>query len=118
MARYFRRARILTSELFRQAAVSEFMAHCLRAWAAADDRVAHVRFEELCRDPLGETTQLFEFLGLEYDDRSLAAIRRMTTGSSDEYYATDKDSQHILDQPYKYLGGRDLIHLTSFLGRD
>jgi len=113
--RYMRRPRLFTTELFRQAAVTEFMCHFLGAWAAADDRITQVTFEDLCRDPLGETLRLFDFLGLEYDDETLAKLHRMTTGSSSEYYATDKNSALILEQPYKYLGSRNRRRLAEFL---
>ncbi len=113
---YLRRPRPFTSELFRQAAATEFMCHFLKAWVAADDRLTEVAFEDLCRQPLLETLRIFDFLGLKHDDQTRAEIQRMTTGSSSEYYATDKNSRLILEQPYKYLGSRDLRRLASFLG--
>lgn len=116
--RYLRRPRIFTTELFRQAAMTEFIAHFLRTWSSEDERVTHVSFESLCRDPLGEAIRLFDLLDLEYDDDSLSAVRRMTTGTSDEYYATDKDSRRILEQPYKWLGGRRLRRVAALLGND
>jgi hypothetical protein len=116
IARYFRRPRIFTRELFRQAAVTEFMCHFLKAWVAADDRLTCIYFEDLCQDPLSETLRVFEFLDLEYDNSTLAEIQRTTSGSSCKYYATDKDSRSILCQSYKYLNDRDLRRLKAFLG--
>ncbi|TMA33751.1 MAG: hypothetical protein E6J87_09105 [Deltaproteobacteria bacterium] len=69
--RYLRRPRLFTTELFRQAAITEFIAHFLRAWSTEDSRLAHVSFESLCRDPLGEATRLFDFLDLDHDDETL-----------------------------------------------
>lgn len=116
-ARHFRRPRRLTSELFRQAAVTELLVLYLRGWAAEDERVAHVAFEDLCRDPVAESMRLLEFLSLGCDDRSVAEIRRTTRGESDAYYATDKDSARILAQPWRSLGALDRIRLARFLGR-
>jgi hypothetical protein len=116
--RYLRRPRWRTTELFRQAAITEFLAHFLRAWSAGDGRMAHVSFESLCRDPLGEATRLFDFLDLDCGDDALSAVRRMTTGSSDAYYATDKDSRRVLEQPYKWLGSRALRRVATFLEND
>lgn len=116
-ARHFRRPRILTSELFRQAAITDLVAGSLRAWAAEDERISHVTFEDLCRDPIAQSKRLFAFLGLKYDDRTLAEVRRTTTGRSDAYYATDKDSARILEQPWRHLGALDRFRLARFLGR-
>lgn len=115
VARYFRRPRIFTSELFRQAAITELVVRHLRAWAGEDARVVHVRFEDLCRNPLAESMRLFGLLRLEADDRTGRRIQRMTTGSSSAYYATDKDSARVLEQPFKYLGARQRRRLKSFL---
>ena len=109
---------IFTTELFRQAAITEFLGHFLRTWSSEDDRVAQVSFESLCRDPLGETVRLYDFLDLDYDDDTLSAVRHMTHGTSNEYYATDKDSRRILEQPYKWLRGRRLRRVTAFLEED
>src|SRR5215470_17981710 len=93
---YLRRPRLLTRGLLRQALAAEFLARFLRDWAEHDARVTHVEFEALCRDPLGETLRLFELLDLDQDDETLDRIRHTTTGESDGYYATDKDSRCIL----------------------
>jgi hypothetical protein len=116
VARYFRRPHMFTSELFRQAAATEFVNHFLEHWASEEDRLTHIRFEDLCRNPLEETIRVLEFLDLEYEGETLEEIKRMTSGNSDEYYATDKDSKSILGQPYKYLGNRQLNRLERFLG--
>jgi hypothetical protein len=116
--RYLRRPRMFTTELFRQAAIVEFISHYLRTWSTEDDRMAHVSFESLCRDPLGEAVRLFDFLDLDHDDASLSAVRRMTSGPSDLYYATDKDSRRILDQRYKWLSRRTLRRVAAFLEHD
>ncbi len=116
VARYFRRPRIFTNELMRQAAATDFICHFLEQWTGEDDRMTLVRFENLCRDPLSEMLRLLEFLELEHDDQTLEGIQQMTSGSSHEYYATDKDSGMILRQPYKFLGDRELNRLKAFLG--
>lgn len=118
IVRYIQRPRMFTTALFRQAAVTDFMCHFLKAWVAADDRITEVAFEDLCRQPLLETLRIFEFLELDHDDQTRAEIQRMTTGSSSEYYATDKNSALILEQPFKYLGSWDRRRLASFLGHD
>jgi len=118
VAKYFRRPRVFTSELMRQAAATDFICHFLETWADEDDRLTQIRFEHLCRDPLTETLRLLEFLELEHDDQTLAGVQHMTSGSSHEYYATDKDSGMILRQSYKYLGNRELNRLEAFLGTD
>jgi hypothetical protein len=116
IARYFRRPQMFTSELLRQAAATEFMNHFLEHWASEEGRLTLIRFEDLCRNPLEETIRVLEFLDLEYEGEALEKIKRMTSGNSDEYYATDKDSKSILGQPYKYLGNRQLNRLERFLG--
>lgn len=116
VSRYFRRPRMLTSELMRQAAATQFMCHFLEAWVSEDARLTRIRFEDLCRDPLSEMLRVLEFLELDYDDQTLTEIQRMTSGDSREYYATDKDSRGILRQPYKYLSNRELSQLKAFLG--
>ena len=113
---YLRRPRLLTRGWLRQALAAEFLARFLRDWAEHDARVAHVEFEALCRDPLGETIRLFEFLDLDCDDETLDRIRRTTTGSSDSYYATEKDSRRVLGQGYKMLSRRRQQRLARFLG--
>lgn len=115
-ARYLRRPRLFTTELFRRAAITQLLVACLQAWAVEDDRVAHVAFEDLCRDPIAEAKWLFAFLGLKYDDRTLAEIRHTTTGRSEACYATHKDSRRIADQPFRHLTARDRRRLTRFLG--
>ncbi|HVN40471.1 MAG TPA: hypothetical protein VMW19_20090 [Myxococcota bacterium] len=116
MTEYLRRPRLLTRGWLRQALAAELLARFLRDWALHDARVAHVEFEALCRDPLGETLRLYEFLELDHDDETLDRIRRTTTGSSDEYYATDKDSRRVLGQGYKMLSRRRQRRLARFLG--
>jgi hypothetical protein len=116
-ARYLRRPILLTSEFLRQAAATEFLSRFLEQWAAADDRLIAVRFEDLCRNPLDEALRLMDFLELEYDDRTLEGIQKMTTGSSRDYYATDKDSGSVLRQPYRFLGSREQSRLRAFLGK-
>src|SRR5262245_43314662 len=111
-----RRPRWLTRARMRQALAAEFLARFLRDWAEHDARVAHVEFEALCRDPLGEAVRLFEFLDLDCDDETLDRIRRTTTGSSDGYYDTDKDSRRILGQGYTMLSPRKQRRLARFLG--
>jgi hypothetical protein len=111
-----RRPRWLTRGWLRQALAAEFLARFLRDWAEHDARVTHVEFEALCRDPLGEALRLFEFLDLDHDDETLDRIRRTTTGSSDEYYATDKDSRRILGQGYRMLSRRQQRRIARFLG--
>ncbi|HKA13786.1 MAG TPA: sulfotransferase [Myxococcota bacterium] len=112
---YLRRPRLFTTELFRQAAITEVLARFLRAWSAEDDRMTHVSFEALCRDPLGEAVRLFDFLDLDHDADTLTAVQRMTTGTSDDYYATDKDSRRVLEQRYKWLRGGRLRRVAAFL---
>ena len=116
VARYFRRPRMFTNELMRQAAATDFMCHFLEEWADEDYRLTRVRFEDLCRDPLAEVMRILEFFELEYNDQTLAGIQQMTSGSCEEYYATDKDSGSILRQRYKFLGKRKLKRLETFLG--
>ncbi len=116
-ARYLRRPTFLTRGFLRQAATTDFLCRYLEQWVAADDRLTRVRFEDLCRNPLDETLRLMDFLELEYDDRTLDGIQKMTTGSSREYYATDKDSGSVLRQPYRYLGSRERDRLQAFLGK-
>jgi len=116
VACYFRRPRMFTSELFRQAAATEFISRFLEAWASEDDRLTSIRFEDLCRNPIEEVLRVLEFFDLEYEDETLVEIQRMTSGSSREYYATEKDSRSILCQPYKHLGNRELNRLIQFLG--
>jgi len=115
-ADYLRRPRLLTRGWLRQALATEFLARFLRRWAAEDPRVSHVEFEALCRDPLSEATRLLEFLELDQDDGTLESIRRTTSGSSQGYYATDKDSRSVLEQPYRVLGTRQLRRLARLLG--
>jgi hypothetical protein len=116
--RYLRRPRLFTTEMFRQAAITEVLAHFLRVWSHADERVTHVSFESLCRDPLGEAVRLLDFLGLDHDDDTLIAVRRMTTGTSDAYYATDKDSRRVLQQPFKWMSAGQQRRVAAFLGVD
>ncbi|MCH7643662.1 MAG: sulfotransferase domain-containing protein [Myxococcales bacterium] len=116
VAKYYRRPHMFTTELFRQAAATEFICQFLEIWASEDDRVTRIRFEDLCRDPLAETLRLLDFLELEYEDETLVEIQSMTSGNSGGYYATDKNTRSILRQPYKYLGYRELNRLRTFLG--
>jgi hypothetical protein len=115
-ADYLRRPRLLTRGWLRQAVATEFLARFLRRWADEDARVTHVDFESLCRDPLGEATRLLELLDLDCDDGTLESIRRTTSGSSQGYYATDKDSRRVLEQPYRVLGARQRRRLARLLG--
>ncbi|MGH0033110.1 MAG: hypothetical protein ACQGVC_25245 [Myxococcota bacterium] len=116
VARYLRRPRPFTREVLRQAAVSEVLACFLRAWAEDDERVTHVSFEELCRDPLGQAVRLYDFLGLDHDERTLARVRETTSGSSDAYYATDKDSRAVLQRPHRALRPADARRVARLLG--
>lgn len=118
MRSYLRRPRALTREVPRQAVATGFLARFLATWADEDERVAHLGFESLCRDPLGEASRLLDFLELDADDRTLQGIQEMTSGSSAAYYATDKDSRRVLEQPYKVLHPRQRHALSRLLGGD
>lgn len=113
--RYLRRPRIVAREMLVHAAMTEVMKAFLTHWADTDERVEHVRFEDLCRDPRAEILRLYGFLGLDHDDRSLAAIQHMTTGNSRAYYETEKDSRAILEQPFGYLTHRHRRRVASLL---
>lgn len=111
-----RRPRSLTSELSRQAATTAFVLQTLVAWADSDPRVIRIRFEDLCRDPVGECERLFQFLDLERDATSVQQIRETTRGSGTGYYDTAKDSLAILNQPFQHMTPRRRKRVRRMLG--
>lgn len=116
--RYLARPRWTTSALFRRVATMVVIRDFLRAWAESDPNVLHVRFEDLCLDPVGNGKRVFDALGLAFDDKTVAAITEMTSGSSDAYYATDKDSRKVLAQPFKALSPGRVAAVRRFAGEE
>lgn len=115
---YLMRPKLLTTEFLRRVAITEVMNRFLINWAEKDDSVIHVEFEELCYNPVTVCQELYDFMGLQYDDHTIFEIKKMTTGKNSEYYATDKNSVQILNQDYKYLTRDKLILIENMLRKE
>jgi hypothetical protein len=115
LRRYFVRPRVLTQSAFRVAATIELLRNYLILWAGSDQRIMHVSYEELCRSPVDRACTLYRFLEMDYTPETLSRVSEMTTGSSTDYYATDKDSKVIVNQSYRVLSESKLRALREFL---
>jgi len=115
---YLSRPLWLTQNPYRIAATMEVLRNYLISWAELDDRVIHVSHEDLCDSPIDTTRKLYDFLGMTFDDSVLSGIVEMTTGNSDEYYSTTKDSKKILEQKYRYLSDKQLRKVRRLIHRD
>jgi len=113
--RYFVRPRPFTRSIFRVAATIELLRNYLKLWADSDERIMHVSYEDLCESPVDIARQLYRFVGLDYTPETLSRISEMTSGSSTEYYGTDKNAKAILNQDYRVLSESKLRTLKEFL---
>lgn len=115
MVKYIKRPNWTTHELLRQAVVTQFIKHFLKTWHRADENVMHIAFEELCTDPINKCKEMYNFLDLKYDKKTILEIEKMTKGANTAYYATDKDSTKILTQPYKFLTKYKILKINRLI---
>src|SRR5262249_30861723 len=63
------------------------------------DKCIHIRYEDVCREPLDQSRKLFEFAGLSWNEQTDAFVRESTASESDAYYSVFKDP---LKSAYKW----------------
>lgn len=100
---YIKRSRLFTKEILRHACIVETLNQFLEQWSVIDNRVKLVSFEDLCVSPVDESKCLYNFLDFEYGNSTIDKIINMTTGDKSSYYETDKNSEEILKQDFKFL---------------
>lgn len=66
---------------------------CEKAWMEIRDldRVLLMRYEDVCADPVGKTSQMFEFSGLDMNKQTRDFIEATTSRRNDAYYSIYRD---------------------------
>jgi hypothetical protein len=74
---------------------------------------SHIRYEDLCRDPLAQARRLFDFAGLSWNAQTEAFIGRSTASEHDSYYSIFKNP---LKSAYKWrsqLAAEDIARVLA-----
>jgi hypothetical protein len=69
---------------------------------------SRVRYEALCRDPMGEAGRLFDFSGLDWHEQTGTFIRDSTASERSSYYSIFKDPQRSANKWKSELSSRDI----------
>ncbi|XP_057691976.1 carbohydrate sulfotransferase 1-like isoform X2 [Corythoichthys intestinalis] len=95
----------------------------LRRPAWLQGRYFLVRYEDLAIDPKGKAAELYQFIGLEAEDRVLAWISRNTNGNSSApaewsyKYSTSRDSRSTAES-WRLRLGYDIVRTVQTLCND
>ncbi|WP_199610870.1 sulfotransferase [Flocculibacter collagenilyticus] len=73
-------------------------------------------YEELCNDPLNNFTEVFNFLGLPYDEQVKAYLHESTSSHSESYYSTSKDPKKAAHSWKQKLSADDIEKIHRIVG--
>jgi len=91
------------------------------------DRVLHLRYEDVCANPIAETRHMFEFAGLAWNSQTEAFISASTSQPQGDYYSVFKNplesaqrwhsqlTSHVIDRVLEIL---QLSQMQQFYERD
>jgi hypothetical protein len=72
-----------------------------------------VRYEDLCKHPVGMTKRMFRFAELEWQGQSERFIERSISAESKEYYGLIKDPLRSADKWRDELGKQDIERIMA-----
>lgn len=76
-----------------------------------------LRYEDLCRDPVGVAKQLFEFTGLEWNEQTERFVSQSTAKDVGRYYSVVKDPMKAATKWKKELAAEDIERIHRVIAK-
>jgi len=114
-AAYFKRPKLFTTTVARQACITELLRQYLIAWTEKGKSTLHVTYEDLCLKPIEHSKRILNFMDLANNEKTISDIKKLTTDSNKGYYATNKISKEILEREYRFLSSKDIQKLNALI---